>query len=57
MKKQKIFNIIGGDVDCDDCEVCKLMAKAEKEGRELGFEELKNVMEKQNYINFMQRKG
>jgi len=47
MKKQKIFNIIGGEMDCDNCEVCKLMAQAEKEGRELSLEELTKVMEKQ----------
>ena len=46
-----MFQIIGGEPDCDDCEVCRAMAKAEKEGRELGFMELKEAMDKQNEIN------
>jgi hypothetical protein len=46
-QKQKTFHIIGGETDCDDCEVCKAVAQAEKEGRDLSFEELTKAMEEQ----------
>ena len=39
----KIKHIIVGDPSCDDCEICKAMAKAEKEGREITPEEADRV--------------
>lgn len=57
MSKEKNYHIIGGDPSCDDCEICKAMAKAEKEGRELSMKELVDLMEKQNYLNFVEKKG
>lgn len=44
------------DYDCD-CLVCMAMQKADEEKRELTGEELVNSMQKQNYINFINKKG
>ena len=46
-----------GDPSCDDCEICKAMAKAEEEGTDLTDEELIELFEKQNYKNFIEKKG
>jgi hypothetical protein len=53
----KIKHIIVGDPSCDDCEICKAMAKAEEEGTDLTDEELIELFEKQNYKNFIEKKG
>ena len=57
MSKEKVFHIIGGQPEYDDCEICKAMQKAENEGREITPEELGEAMAKQDEINFMRKMG
>jgi len=51
---EKITHLVVGDPskdDCENCEICKGMKKAEEEGRELGYEELMGLFDRQNNVN------